>query len=72
MGLSRWCRRRDSVTHKILLNFCATPARHRRACAFRVFSGAPTKSKPYRVYLVGAEGETRTRTPLRALAPLPR
>jgi len=32
-----WLGDRDSVTHKILLNFCSTPARHRRACAIRIF-----------------------------------
>jgi len=33
-----WLGDRDSVTHKILLNFCSTPARHRRACAIRILS----------------------------------
>ena len=33
----------ESVTHKILLNFCATPARPRRACAFRLHRLPPDK-----------------------------
>ena len=33
---SYWRRVQDSVTHKILLNFCSTPPRRRRACGIRV------------------------------------
>jgi hypothetical protein len=36
LWLLLWLGDRDSVTHKILLNFCATPAQRRRASAIRI------------------------------------